>query len=193
MTKKTKKIVLTGAPSSGKTSVLQELQKKELPHVVLVPESAVVLLSGGFPAPAHGDLGQIRVFQESILSLQKNIEVIFEAKYPDATHFVLDRASLDGAAFWPPGPDDFWKTFSLDYQRELLNYAAVVFLEMPPEEFFGGVHKARFHNYQQSYESGLVLEKIWSQHPRFIKVPAQRDFQKKLDLVWTALKQELNC
>lgn len=176
------KIVLTGAPSSGKSTTLLELQKHFGEQVVVVPESAVVLLSGGFPAPAHEDLEQIRAFQNAILSVQENLESIFSQK-SDASVMIMDRAKLDGAAFWPPGPDDYIKNFDIDLQGELSAYDHVLFLEIPKKEYFGGLQKTRFHNYDQSVASGKVLEQVWSQHPHFVKIPAHPDFNVKLQNV----------
>lgn len=174
------KIVLTGAPSSGKSSVLAELQKLSLPNLVLVPESAVVLLAGGFPAPSHDDLEQIAAFQKTIIHVQDNLEVVCSRKHPLATHMVLDRAKLDGAGFWPPGPEDYLKRFQVNKDEELAKYDVVLFLELPTKELFGGTNLARFHNFEQSLESERRLEQVWSAHPGFQKVSAKKDFAEKV-------------
>lgn len=186
------KIVLTGAPSSGKSSILAELQKLSLPNVALVPESAVVLLAGGFPAPSHGDLEQIAIFQRTILHVQENLEDICYRKNPQATHMVLDRAKLDGAGFWPPGPEDYLKNFPVNKEQEYANYDVVLFLDLPPKEFFGGIHQARFHDYEQSLESGRRLEQVWSGHPHFKKISAKSDFADKVSDVIAIVKSYMN-
>lgn len=175
------KIVLTGAPSSGKSSTLEALKKQYASSFVLVPESAVILLSGGFPAPDHSDLEQIRAFQKAIIPVQENLEMMFERKYPDAYCMVFDRAKLDGAAFWPLGPEDYLKTFNIDKAKELKSYDYVVFMDLPSQEHFGGVHQERFHNYEQSAKCGKVLEEVWSVHPSFVKIPAYDNFNKKVE------------
>lgn len=185
---KVKKIVLTGAPSSGKSSALAAIEALNLPHLTLVPESAVVLLKGGFPAPAHDDLEQIRFFQKSILTVQENLEDICARKTPQATHMILDRAKLDGAAFWPPGIEDYLKNFPVHLDEEYEKYDHVLFLEMPKQEFFGGVHQARFHNFEQSMESQRRLEKVWGAHSSFKRIAAHEDFNKKIQAILEALK-----
>lgn len=188
MTKKAKKIVMTGAPSSGKSTALEEIRKVFGDQVVLVPESAVVLLAGGFPAPAHGDLEQIRCFQKAILAVQENLEDIFERKNTTGSPSVLDRAKLDGAGFWPPGPQDYLKNFGLDLAQELARYDHVLFLELPEEKYFGGVLQTRFHNYEQSKASEKKLAEVWSQHPSFLRIPAQADFNKKIEHIIQTIK-----
>ncbi|UYL10351.1 ATP-binding protein [Bdellovibrio sp. SKB1291214] len=186
---KIKKIVLTGAPSSGKSSALAAIEALNLPHLALVPESAVVLLKGGFPAPAHDDLEQVRFFQNSILTVQENLELICTRRNPKATHMILDRAKLDGAAFWPPGIEDYLKNFPVKVDEELAKYDHVLFLEMPKKEFFGGVHQSRFHNFEQSLESQRRLEIVWGGHPSFTRIDAHADFSIKIQSIMDTLKK----
>jgi hypothetical protein len=183
------KIVLTGAPSSGKSSALDAIAGLKLEHIVLVPESAVVLLKGGFPAPSHDDLEQIRNFQNSILTVQENLEDICSRKNPRASHMILDRAKLDGAAFWPPGIEDYLQNFPVRIDQELTKYDQILFLELPKKEHFGGVHQARFHNFEQSLESERRLEKVWGGHPNFIRIAAHQDFDKKIQSIIDTLKK----
>jgi hypothetical protein len=183
------KIVLTGAPSSGKSSALDAIAVLKPEHIVLVPESAVVLLKGGFPAPSHDDLEQIRSFQKSILVVQENLEHICSLKNSDASHMILDRAKLDGAAFWPPGIEDYLQNFPVRINEELSKYDHVLFLELPKKEHFGGVHQARFHNYEQSLESERRLEKVWGGHPSFIRIAAHQDFNLKIQSILETLKK----
>lgn len=178
--RKLRKIVFSGAPSSGKSSVLAELQKKKRHDIILVPESAVLLLSGGYPAPDLSSLEQMKAFQGIIIQVQRSLENIFELKFPNACHMILDRAVLDGPAYWAPGIEDYYKTFGINLQEELSNYDAVVFFETPDSKFFGGTHEGRFHNYEQSAEIGTKQELIWSQHPRFYRVPAKESFSEKV-------------
>lgn len=181
------KIVLTGAPSSGKSSSLNALAKIYGSRLALVPESAVVLLSGGFPAPSHDDIEQIRAFQRAIITLQENLEIVVERRSPAAEFFVLDRAKLDGAGFWPPGPDDYCRQFSVDAAKELAKYDHVLFLELPTAESFGGVNQKRFHDFEQSLESERRLRQVWSRHPSFTTIPAKATLDEKVADVVSAI------
>jgi len=41
-------VVLTGGPGAGKTAVLELIRKSFCEHILVLPESASILFSGGF-------------------------------------------------------------------------------------------------------------------------------------------------
>jgi len=98
------RIVLTGGPGGGKTTAADLFRREIGERVVVVPESATVLYAGGFPRPTD-NLAR-RATQRAIFHVQRNLEEIFEITEPDVPH-VLDRGSLDGAAYWPGGLERF--------------------------------------------------------------------------------------
>src|SRR4029079_18805765 len=42
---------------------------------------------------------------------------------------LLDRGTIDGAAYWPEGPEDFWRDIGTTIDKELARYDAVIMLE----------------------------------------------------------------
>lgn len=174
------KIVITGAPSSGKSTTMSRLAAVLGRQAVLVPESARVLLSGGFPAPAHADMQQIKAFQKAILQTQASLEVIQSLQNPQASTMIFDRGALDGAGFWPLGTQDFLREFKLDIEKEFAHYQFVLFFELPPEPAFGGMNQSRFHDYYQSLESEKKLKQVWSRHPNFMEIKAKPIFEDKI-------------
>lgn len=178
--KRIKRIVFTGAPSSGKSTVLGALKNLVPKSVVLVPETATMLLMGGYPPPAVKSLAEQRAFQGMILNLQKNLEEMLLLKNPGATHMILDRATLDGAAYWPKGPQGFYREFGINFERELKKYDHVLFFNLPAQKHFGGTHQNRFHDYGQSNDFGKKQHAIWKKHSSFIEIPAYDDFSKKV-------------
>jgi hypothetical protein len=158
-------------------------------NVVIIPESAVVLLSGGFPAPAHDDMKQITVFQKAIIQVQAGLETVFARQNPDSNLTIYDRGILDGAGFWPPGPEDYLEKFNIDVAKEFSKYDYVLFFELPSEKFYGGINRLRFHNYAQSLESEMKLKEIWSQHPQFIQIKATEDFEDKIQTAITIIQK----
>ncbi|MES2217520.1 MAG: AAA family ATPase [Pseudomonadota bacterium] len=175
-----KKIVFTGAPSTGKSTTMSTLAPILGNNGIIVPESAVVLLSGGFPAPEHNDMAQIRAFQQAVIPVQMGLEIVFAKQNPSANLMIFDRGILDGASFWPPGPEDYFAEFKVDVPKEYAKYNYVLFFELPREEFFGGINRLRFHNYAQCLESEKKLKKIWGKHPHFIEIKATEDFNEKI-------------
>lgn len=184
-----KKIVLTGAPSSGKSSVMKELSRLYKDKILLVPESAVVLLSGGFPAPSHEDLEQIRAFQNAIVAVQKGLEFILPRQHSSASFAIFDRGILDGAGFWPPGPKEYLKQFQIDRDSEYKKFTNVIFLELPKPEMFGGTNDHRFHNYEQSLASERQLESVWKEHPHFTKISAKETLEEKISSVVSVIQE----
>jgi hypothetical protein len=175
-----RKIVFTGAPSSGKSSVLEALKQK-FPKFAFVPETAAVLLGGGYPAPEIGNISQQRVFQRTIIQLQKDLEEMIALKLPNAPFMILDRALLDGVAYWPKGPSDYLQEFKIDASEEIGKYDHVIYFAIAPESQFGGMHEKRFHNYEQSREIGKKQHEVWKPHPSFLEIPAYEKFGDKVD------------
>jgi AAA domain len=187
-----KKIVFTGAPSTGKSTTMSQLTQILGSDAVIVPESAVVLLAGGFPAPEHNDIEQIRAFQHAVIQVQNGLEIVFAKQNPDAKLMIFDRGMLDGAGFWPPGPEDYFKEFKVDVAKEFAKYNYVLFFELPREEFFGGINRLRFHNYAQCLESEKKLKEIWRKHSNFIEIKATEDFDDKIQTA-ISIVQDIAC
>lgn len=175
-----RKIVFTGAPSSGKSSVLEALKEK-FPKFAFVPETAAVLLGGGYPAPEIGNLSQQRIFQRTIIQLQNDLEEIVALKFPQAPFMILDRALLDGVGYWPKGPIDYLREFKINPAEEIGKYDHVIYFAIAPESQFGGMHEKRFHNFEQSREIGDKQHAIWKSHASFFEIPAYEKFADKVD------------
>src|SRR4051812_12206942 len=67
------RIVLTGGPSAGKTTLLDLLHKQYGEMVAVAPEAASILFRGGFPRPVTLD-DRIHT-QRSIYALQRELEL----------------------------------------------------------------------------------------------------------------------
>lgn len=189
MNSKIQKIMITGAPSSGKSSTLMQVNHVFGSKVAIVPESAVVLLSGGFPPPAFDDMEQNSAFQRAIIQVQKGLEIVFANQHPNTPWMILDRGLLDGAGFWPKGPEDYLKEFNIDPETEFARYDFVLFFELPHKQAFGGINALRFHNYEQSLESEKRLLQVWSDHPRFIEIKATENFDDKIQAAISIIKE----
>lgn len=63
-----KKIVLTGGPCAGKTTVLNVLKQEFAGQILVIPEAATLLLSGGFPTTITRFAGMARNLPRSNLS-----------------------------------------------------------------------------------------------------------------------------
>jgi predicted ATPase len=99
------RIVMTGGPGGGKTTAADLFRREIGERVVVVPESATLLFSGGFP---RTDEPKARASAQcAIYHVQKGLEDVQSARYPDRI-LLCDRGTVDGAAYWPSGADDFF-------------------------------------------------------------------------------------
>src|SRR5690349_11870434 len=92
------RIAVTGGPGGGKTTAADLLRRELGERVVIVPEAATILFSGGFPRSLEPDAA--RASQSAIYHVQRNLEDVQSARFPDRV-LLCDRGTVDGGAFWP--------------------------------------------------------------------------------------------
>jgi predicted ATPase len=181
------RIVVTGGPGGGKTTAADLLRRELGDRVVVVPEAATMLFGGGFPrrkeAPAR------RAAQVAIYHVQRNVEDVQLAAYPGRI-LLCDRGTIDGAAYWPDGPDGFFTALATTRQAELSRYDAVIFFESAAS---GGRHiesgnPIRIETIEEAAKLDKALVKLWSDHPRFFFVPNDHSFFKKITLGLAAME-----
>lgn len=192
MASSTQRIIITGAPSSGKSTTLARLAVALGQKCQIIPEGALILLAGGFPSPDVNDLEQVWAFQQSILQIQSNMEIILSRQNPYVNLMIFDRGPLDGAGFWPLGAEHFLKEFHINIEEEFSHYDYVLFFELPPAKDYGGKTPLRFHDFQQSLECEKELKKIWGKHPHFIEIKATKEFEDKIQHAINIVKKISN-
>src|SRR3954470_20854421 len=122
------RIVLTGGPGAGKT-VISRLIAERHPHLfALVPEAATQVYDALQTRWDLLDLLGRRDVRRKIYRLQVDQEDRTAAANPDKT-LLLDRGTIDGAAYWPDGPTDYWRDVGSSPAVELERYDAVILLE----------------------------------------------------------------
>jgi len=189
------RIVVTGGPGGGKTTAADLVRREIGERVVVVPEAATLLFSGGFPR--SGELHARRSAQCAIYHVQRNLEDVQSALYPDRI-LLCDRGTVDGAAYWPDQHVGFFEAVGSTHAKELERYDAVIFFESAA---VGGIsieggNPTRIESNQQALELDHRLRLLWSGHPRFIVVPHNASFVKKVMLGLATLEQivgELSC
>ena len=184
------KIVLTGAPGSGKTSAVRALAQDstfchEVGGVTPVAEAATATYARlGTRWDKLDDAGR-RDVQRAIYRLQRQHEAAAERDARAAGHrlVLLDRGTVDGSAYWPAGPADYWRELGTTAVAELARYDAVVLLETAAAvgAYDGeSTNAARFEDAAAAVENGRLLAELWSAHPRVSRVPAAATFAAKL-------------
>lgn len=76
------KIVLTGGPSGGKTTLANAIQKEFASHVMVVPEAASIVFGGGWPR--RKTVNGVQQQQKAIFYLQRELEVLLVGEIPTA-------------------------------------------------------------------------------------------------------------
>ncbi|MGB8332236.1 MAG: AAA family ATPase [Polyangiales bacterium] len=183
------RIVLTGGPGGGKTTAADLFRREIGSKIVIVPETATMLFTGGFPR--LGEPEARTATQRAIYHAQVALEDIQCAHYPGRV-LLCDRGTTDGAAFWP---DDairgFFETLGTTLERELHRYDAVLFFESAAvgDISIEGGNPARTESNEEARRLDMRLLGLWSQHPNFHFVPHTSSFFAKLQAGLVLLRQ----
>lgn len=158
-------------PRRGKTTAADLFRREIGEAVVIVRESATLLFSGGFPR--EDTPFARRAIQQAIYHVQRNLEDVQTARYPDRI-LLCDRGTIDGAAYWPGRAEDFFTAVGSTYEAELARYDAVLFFESAA---VGGIgiengNPARVESIAEAARLDGVMRGLWQPHPLLLR-PAQ--------------------
>lgn len=175
------RIVVTGGPGGGKTTAVDLFRREMGERVVIVPEAATMMFSGGFPR--YPEPGAVRSSQAAIFHVQRNLEDIQATRYPDRI-LLCDRGTVDGAAYWPDGDGDFFRALGTSLEAELARYDGAIFFESAAVGGRGieGGNPARRESIAEAAALDGALRSFWSRHPRFVVVHHDESFFKKISI-----------
>lgn len=179
--------MLTGGPGGGKTTAADLFRREIGNRVVIVPEAATILFQGGFPRSR--DDNAARIAQTAIFYVQRNLEDVQAALYPGRT-LLCDRGTVDGAAYWPDGDGEYFKAVGTTLEAELRRYDAVIFFESAAVggASIEGGNPIRNESIKEAAKLDGKLRALWMRHPRFILVPHNPSFFKKISFGLAALE-----
>lgn len=190
------KIVLTGGPCAGKTSVLEYITDKLGAvgyKIDIVPETATEVFEAGYKPGKNITQEE---FQRLILVKQLEKEEIYNKLNDDKRIVFFDRGILDACAYAPEGcMDDLFNKYHLTYSEIYSRYDAILHLVTTAdgaEEFYlwndpnsesEGNNPAR----KESPEEARIADKktlnIWIGHPHLRVIDNSTDFKGKLNKV----------
>jgi predicted ATPase len=174
------RIVLTGGPGGGKTTAVDLFRREIGEKVVVVPETATMLFTGGFPRVGAPEARTAT--QRAIFHAQVALEDIQGALYPGRV-LLCDRGTIDGAAFWPDeAPEGFFESLGTSLEEQLRRYDAVIFFESAAvgDISIEGGNPARTESNEEARHLDMRLRELWSKHPNFHFVPHSTSFFGKL-------------
>ena len=164
------RIVITGPPCSGKTTVMNRL-RDIFPEFHFVPEVATIIIGQLGLRPGNTPF-TINQFQKAIYKTQR----IFEdssMQYAVAGNkkaMILDRGTADQIAYMPGGITQFAEVMGTDPIHEYSSYDAVLFLELPSREIYEANshnNSARMEKYDEAVPLSTKLKNAWNPHPYF--------------------------
>lgn len=185
-----KKLVITGGPSGGKTTLIEVLKQEFGPKIKVAPEAASILYKGGFPR-VKNYAGYYHA-QLAIISTLRHIEDLLSHSHPDCL-IICDRGSLDSLAYWPDSEEHFFKNINSTREAELARYNWVLHLDTATEGDYDTTNPIRTESF---HEALLLNEKVrasWNGHPKRQIITAENDFfgkmKKATDIVENILSE----
>jgi predicted ATPase len=185
------RIVLTGGPGGGKTTAADLFRREIGERVVIVPESATLLFSGGFPRSSRPEAAAAA--QQAIFQIQRQLEDVQSVLYPDRI-LLCDRGTIDGAAYYPGEPNKFFAALGTTLETELARYDEVIFFESAAVGGMNieGGNPIRTETLEQAVALDGRLRELWMHHPRFVLIRHTPSFFKKIALGLAELDRMIN-
>ena len=185
------KLVLTGGPSGGKTTMAQAIERTFKNRVTVIPESASILFSGGFLRRNYDQAVMIQ--QQAIYSVQVLHEKIFEMENHCGKLLVCDRGTLDGLAYWPHNDkNSFFTTLGTTLENEINRYKWVIHLDTAGAESYDRQNVVRIENHTEADNINDNIKECWSTHPNRIILPSTASFYSKVSQVLQVVEDILN-
>jgi len=175
------KIVLTGAPCSGKSVLMNILRQEFGESIHCVPEVATIVISQVGIRPVQGDSMSRERLNRAVLQTQEIFErtSLEQAIADNKRALVLDRGSLDTAAYMEGGLKEYRRRFGGKIGD---GYDLVLCLETPPKAVYEKMranNPARSETYEQAVALGERIQEVWSSHPRFRLIPNGNSWEHK--------------
>lgn len=185
-----KRIVITGGPGAGKTAILEVARRDLCRHVEVLPESARIVFSGGFPRRTE-DAAR-RAAQRAIFHVQDELEALGTGSLTAST-LLCDRGTLDGLAYWPGSWDEYFVALGTTLEKELARYSAVIHLRVPDAHNGYKTDAVRRESDREAAEIDARLVEFWARHPRRMFVESNADFVRKAQRALGLIRAELTC
>lgn len=172
-----RKVVLTGGPSAGKTTIANAIERSFIGKTVKIPEAATILWQGGF-FRSNNPKG-ITWQQKAIYQIQASHEEIFALECPNRI-FICDRGTLDGFAYWPEDNGDFFEANNTTLERELARYDLVIHLDSANGNDYDFTNSHRTESPQAAQHINERVKDVWKDHPNRKIIPADESFSVKV-------------
>lgn len=188
MNQKRKKLAITGGPSGGKTTLIENLQRDLGSAIAVAPEAASILYRGGFPR--RKGVERQKHIQKAIYHTQLELEGLVEDENPHKL-IICDRGSLDSLAYWPDDGSSFLETIDSTLEFEIARYDWVLHLDTAPESNYDSENPIRTETYLEAKRLNDRILQAWEAHPQRWIIHHQLDFFTKMGLCMKIIKMIL--
>ncbi len=178
-----KKIVLTGGPMAGKSTMLRLIEQYMGEHLHVIPEVATINF-GHLKVAVPIDGAHARRYNLHACNMQRNVENLglMHAHLTGRKAVLFDRG-LPGNEVYCPGILDILGT---NLKRELSEYAAVIHLAVPDRDTY---YRHRGDNPvrppHETYEFAIDLERrerdVYGGHPNYDFIDNTRGWDGKVE------------
>lgn len=198
MAKEITRIVLTGGPAAGKTTlisrILKEFNQEDGWKVITVPETATELISG-FGIRPFGNCVSMLDFQYFVVEDQlhkeklalKGAEMVPEEK----VLVIYDRALMDDKAYVSDEEfRDILAYFGKTEEQVLAGYDAVLHLvtcAKGAEFAYNFGNAARYESIETAREKDDLTLRAWSAHPNLCVIDNSVNFEEKINRAINAI------
>lgn len=186
------RIVLTGGPAAGKTTLISRILKEFKPEdgwkVITIPETATELISGfgigPFPNCVSMEEFQYFVIEDQLHKEKLALKAAQMVPY-DKILIVYDRALLDDKAYITD--EQFRQTlayFGKTEEQVLAGYDAVLHLvtcAKGAEYAYNFGNAARYESVEEARQMDDRTLRAWSAHPRLYVIDNAVDFEDKIN------------
>lgn len=162
------KIVITGAPASGKTLFFERVKTDLfLSDFIFFDELARQLLEENQSYRSNWNQFHLDIYNRQLEREKENSH----------KSFITDRGTVDTFAFHPDTASQVKSTIKKEYNR----YTAVILLESSANlgEKFYKTDKIRNESLSEAQEIENKLKLAWSSHPHFYFIEADHSIEKK--------------
>lgn len=184
-----KLVVLTGGPGAGKTALLEMARRSFCEHIAILPEAASIIFGGGFWR--RDTVAATKAAQRAIFQVQRELERVVVEEGKSAIG-LCDRGTLDGLAYWPGDPKEFFSELGIAREKELARYAAVIHLRTPAlDQGYNHSNPVRIESAAQAAEIDRRIIQAWDGHPRRFFVESSSSFIEKVARAVELIRVEL--
>lgn len=185
------KIVITGGPCAGKTTLINMLGpeiSKRGREVYVVEECATEVLSEGLTPTT---CGSVLAFQRHVFGRQLKKEAALEDLDKDVL-VILDRGLMDSAGYLPDDEFDvLLAEHDMTREEGFSRYDIVIFLvtaAIGAEQYFShATNEHRLEGVDEAVRVDRALLRAWSEHPRLQVIDNEGSFDDKLNRAMAAV------